>query len=212
MMKLYTYFRSSASYRVRIALHLKAIPFDSIAINLKEGEQRGDFLTKNPQGFVPALDHDGVILTQSMAILDYLDHFKPTPALLPASPIDRAHITAMAHLIALDIHPINNLRILKYLKGPLGQDNESVNQWYRHWIQEGFGALETQVSKYGGDRACFGDEPTMVDLCLVPQMWNARRFETDLSAFPKLVKIDSHLQSLPAFQKAAPENQADADS
>lgn len=211
-MKLYTYYRSSASYRVRIALNMKNLACELVPVHLAQGRQHDpEFLAINPQGLVPALvTESGHVISQSLAIIDYLDEISPKPALLPGDPESRALARAMAALVACDIHPLNNLRVLKYLKGTLGQDQTAVDQWYSHWVSEGFAALETLVSQHGSDKACFGDKPTVADICLVPQMWNARRFNVDLSPFPNLVRIDAHLCGLEAFADAAPEVQPDA--
>ncbi len=211
-MKLYTYFRSSAAYRVRIALNLKGLEYEPAFISLPRGEQRdAAFLKTNPQGLLPALELDGGdLLTQSLAIIEYLDETHPDPALLPSDPLARARVRGMAQVIGCDIHPLNNLRILKYLKDPLGHDQETVNIWYRHWIALGFEALEASVREQGSARYCFGDSPSLVDICLAPQMYNARRFETDLYPYPNLVRVDAHLREMKAFADAAPEAQPDA--
>lgn len=202
---LYDYARSSAAYRVRIALNCKGMSYAQAPINLLEGAQRDlVHLARNPQGMVPALDTGAAILTQSLAILEWLEEVNPSPALLPAEPEERARVRAAALLIACDIHPLNNLRVLAYLKGPLAQPPEAVTTWYRHWISEGFAALESLVQ---GPRFCFGDQLSLADICLVPQMTNARRFETDLAPYPGLVAIDAYLRGLEAFLRAAPENQ-----
>lgn len=209
-MHLYTYFRSSAAFRVRIALNLKGLEWEAVPVNLRANEQRDTgYLAANPQGLLPALAVEGEILSQSLAILEYLDEIQPEPALLPERAIDRAHVRAMAQVVACEIHPLNNLRVLKYLRGPLGQSEETTNDWYRHWIKEGFTALEALVQRYGSETHCFGDKLSMADVCLVPQMWNARRFKADLSAFPRLCAIDAHLTSKDAFESAKPENQSD---
>lgn len=211
-MKLYTYFRSSAAYRVRIALNLKAITHDMVPVHLvRDGGEHHQpaYRAINPQGRVPSLAlDDDTILTQSPAILEYLEEVYPEPALLPSDPVQRAHVRAFAAVIGADIHPINNLSILQYLKGPLGQDQDTVTTWYRHWIEQGFAALEQQV---GDGPYCFGDKPTLADLYLVPQVYNARRFGVDMSAFPKLTAIDAHCLSQEAFKAAAPEQQNDAE-
>lgn len=211
-MKLYTYFRSSASFRTRIALNLKGLDYEYAFVDLPSGMHReAAYLKENPQGLTPTLETGGENLTQSLAIIEYLDETHPEPPLLPADPIARARVRAMALLVACEIHPVNNLRILKYLKGPLGQDQEAVNHWYRHWVAEGFKALEAMVGAFSSNAGfCFGDAPSLADICLVPQVWNARRFETDLSPYPRLTVIDEHLQSIEAFRAAAPENQPDA--
>lgn len=212
-MRLYTYFRSSAAYRLRIALNLKGIDWQTASINLAAGEQRdSDYLTVNVQGLVPALEiESGETLAQSVALLEYLEETHPEPALLPADAIGRARVRAMVGLIACDIHPLNNLRILNYLKDPLGADQEAVNIWYRRWIARGFDALEQLVTQFGApDGYCFGDGVTLADVLLVPQVYNARRFETDLTPYPRLVAIDARLQALEAFATAVPEAQPDA--
>ncbi|APG62529.1 maleylacetoacetate isomerase [Sphingorhabdus lutea] len=200
---LYDYFRSSASYRVRIALNLKEINYKSIPTSLLQGaEKTPEYLALNPQGFVPMLHIDGMDLTQSLAIIEYLDAQYPAPLLLPKNPAQRAKQLSHALIITADIHPVNNLRILKYLKGQMGQDQEAVDNWYRHWIVEGFTALEAYAPQSG---LFGGDMPNLVDVCLVPQIYNARRFNTDLSEFPKLIRIDAQLNQLPAFQNAHPD-------
>lgn len=203
--RLYDYFRSSAAYRVRIALNLKAVDYERVPVDLREGEQRaGDFRARNPQGLVPMLEIDGVALIQSLAIIEYLEDRFPEPPLLPAGPVARARVRAMAQLVACDIHPINNLRVLQYLKHELKQDQDAIDAWIRHWIAEGFAALETMAR---GLKTAFlsGDEPGLADLCLVPQMYNARRFETPLTAFPALLAVDARAASHPAFAAAHPE-------
>ena len=199
----YEYWRSSAAYRVRIALNLKGVPYRSVQLDLTKGEQsNADYVALNPQGLVPALAIDGHLLTQSLAIIDYLDANFKDPPMVSSDPASRSRTLAQALLIAADIHPINNLRVLKYLRRELGQGDEAVNTWYRHWIAEGFAALEQQAP----DAGFFGgDLPNMADVCLVPQMANARRFETPLDAYPRLLAIDAALRALPAFAAAAPE-------
>ena len=210
-MKLHGYFRSSASFRVRIALNLKGLDYDIVPVNLLKGEQKSDaYRARNPQGLVPTVElDDGTLLTQSLAIMEYLDSLAPDPRMVPTEPLARARVTAMAHIVASEIQPLLNLRILKYLKGPLGQDDDGVAKWYREWLNSGFAALEARIAEFGGDY-CFGDSPTIVDACLVPQVWNARRFECDLTHFPKIVEIDARLRALPAVDAAMPENQPDA--
>jgi len=213
-MKLYSFFRSSAAYRVRIALGVKGLAYECVATHLRRGEHRKPgYLALNPQGLVPVLDDDGVVVSQSLAILEYLEEAYPeTPRLLPASPADRAQVRAMALAIACDVHPLNNLRVLEYLKSRMGQSDEATNLWYRHWIAEGFAALEQAIGKHTGDgRRCFGDTVTMADVCLVPQVYNARRFAVDLAPYPALVRVSESLESLPAFAKARPEAQPDAE-
>jgi maleylacetoacetate isomerase len=211
-MRLHTYFRSSAAYRVRIALNLKGVQYESRYRMLTKGEQHSpDYLAVNPQGFVPALEVDGGVLTQSLAIIEYLEEQHPTPALLPRDAFGRAQVRAMALAIACDIHPLNNLRVLNYLKNDLQQAEASVETWYRHWITAGFTALEAQTRRHSnGGRYCHADTLSLADVLLVPQMANARRYQTDLSAFPTLVGVCNHLEALPAFAAARPEVQPDA--
>ena len=213
MSRLYTYFRSSATYRVRIALGVKGLDYEPAFVNLRDGAQKEPgYLAKNPQGLIPAFETDkGEVLSQSLAIIEYLDETHPQPPLLPADPLGRARVRAMAQVVACEMHPLNNLGILKYLKGPLGQDQEAIDAWYQHWIARGFSSLEAMVSKFGGDDGfCYGQAITLADVCLVPQMWNARRFECDLAPYPRLVAIDTRLQAIEAFALAAPEAQADS--
>lgn len=205
---LFDYYRSSAAYRVRIALNLKGVEYESISINLASGEQKeADYRERNPQGFVPMLEVNGVRLTQSLAIIDYVDTAFAGARLIPADPMDRAHVMAMALTIACDVHPLNNLRILKYLVGSLGQDEVAKNEWIAHWITEGFAALELMAAERSG-RFLFGDEPTIADVCLVPQIYNARRFDVPLDAFPTLVRVDAEAANLKAFAAAHPDRLA----
>src|SRR5712671_2132753 len=205
-MKLYSYFRSSAAYRVRIALNLKGLQYEYVAKHLvKDGGQhrRADYLAVNPQGFVPALEHDGALITQSLAIIEYLDEVVPAPSLLPRSPVDRAIVRAMSLLVACDIHPLNNMRVLNYLKAPLGQGGDATADWYRHWITEGFSAFDKLIAKHShAGRHCFGDAVTMADVLLVPQVANSRRYQMDLTPYPALQKVAAHLETLPAFLAA----------
>lgn len=211
-MKHYTYFRSSAAYRVRIALNLKGLSPEPIAIHLtKDGgkQHTPEFRAVNPQGRVPALVLDsGDILTQSLAIIEYLDETHPNPPLLPKDPVKRAKVRAFAQVIACDIHPLNNLVALQYLRRVLKHEQAEIDAWYHHWVIEGFKTLETMVES--GPYA-FGNSVTVADICLVPQMANARRLKVPLDAFPKLVAADAALLKLPAFDKARPENQPDAE-
>ena len=208
---LNTFFRSSAAWRVRIALHLKGLGYAGAYRNFRDNAQRSpEYLSLNPQGLVPTLVVDGTPLTQSLAIIEYLDETYPAPALLPGDPIGKARVRAMAAIVASDIHPIGNLRVLQYLRTHFGQDEDAVSAWYRHWVAEGFAALETLAVAHGDGRHCFGDRVTLADLCLVPQMYNARRFGTDLASFPTLCAIDASLGALPAFADTAPERQPDA--
>ena len=211
-MKLYTYFRSSAAFRVRIALNLKDVTYEAVPVDLRPGAHRQpDYLARNPQGLIPALDDAGTVIGQSLAVIEYLEETHPWPPLLPRSPLDRARVRSMALAIACDVHPLNNLRVLKYLRSPLGQDEEAVDTWYRHWIAEGFRGLEEEARRASGDgRHMFGTEVTLADVCLVPQMFNARRFKCNVEAFPTLCAICGHLEALPPFARAAPDAQPDA--
>lgn len=206
---LYDYYRSSASYRVRIALNLKGVDHERVPVNLLEGEQKDEaYRAMNPQGFVPMLEAEGMRITQSLAIIGWLDRQFPDPPFLPADSLDRAHVGAMAMAIAADIHPLNNLRVLKHLAG-LGLDQAARDDWYRHWIREGFDSLEALAAPSAG-RHLFGDTVTVADICLVPQMFNARRFEVDLAPYPALVAADAAATGLDAFAAAHPDRVAPA--
>ena len=213
-MKLYTYFRSSAAFRTRIALNIKGIPYEPASIEMRapaSAHRTPEFLAINPQGLVPALQHDGATIAQSLAIIEYLNETHPDPPLLPASPVDRAHVRAMALAVACDMHPLNNLRVLNYLRAPLKLDEDTVNAWYHHWVGAGFTGLEENARRTTGDgHHMFGTTVTLADIFIVPQMYNARRFKCDLEPYPTLRQICTHLESLPAFAKAAPEMQPDA--
>jgi maleylacetoacetate isomerase len=211
-MRLYTYFRSSAAYRVRIALGLKGIACESVAVDLRPGaHRRPDYLALNPQGLVPALEDGGAVIGQSLAIIEYLEEVHPQPPLLPRAAADRARVRSMALAIACDMHPLNNMRVLNYLRSPLGHDEDAVDTWYRHWIAEGFRGLEEEARRSSGDgRHMFGAAVTLADVCLVPQMFNARRFKCNVEPFPILRAICAHLEALPAFALAAPAAQPDA--
>jgi maleylpyruvate isomerase len=213
-MKLYNYFRSSAAYRTRIAFNLKGIQPDTVEVDLRapvNDQLKPDYRSINPQALVPALTVEDTTIAQSLAIIEYLDETYPDPPLMPRSPVNRARVRAMALAIACDMHPLNNLRVLNYLRSPLGQDEETVNAWYRHWIAVGFGGLEQEARRATGDgRHMFGQSVTVADIYLVPQMFNARRFKCDLGPYPTLRAISAHLESLPAFAKAAPEAQPTA--
>jgi maleylpyruvate isomerase len=206
-MILYGYGLSSASYRVRIALALKNLPYTSITKNLRAGEHRlSDYLHINIQGFVPALGlDDGAVLTQSVAIMEYLDEIYPSPRLLPAEPLARARVRALTQSITSDLHPLNNLRVLRYLEDRLSMDKETRDAWYRHWVQVGFDALERWLMRDAAmGRFCHGDSPTLADICLVPQVFNARRFAVDMNPYPRIMAIDAACRELAAFQTAAP--------
>jgi maleylacetoacetate isomerase len=210
--KLYTYYRSSAAYRVRIGLELKGLAREDVAVNLATGEQNApEYRKLNPQGLIPLLVDGETRLAQSLAILEYLDERYPEPPLLPEEPAARARVRQLALLIACEVHPLNNPRVLNFLTGELGQSEAVRLRWYRHWIGVGLGALEAllQESPHSG-RFCHGSTPTLADVLLVPQVYNARRFECDLSALPRIVAIDAQCRELPAFQAAAPEAQPDA--
>lgn len=214
-MKLHTYWRSSAAYRLRIALALKGLAHESIPVHLVRGggEQLGEaFAALNPQRLVPALELDtGAVLTQSLAIVEYLDEVHPEPPLLPGDALGRARVRALAQAVACEIHPVNNLRVLRYLTGPLGLDASSRDTWYRHWVTLGFDALERSLAEDGRTGTfCHGETPTLADLCLVPQVYNARRFEVLLEPYPTIARIDAACRALEAFAVAAPEAQADA--
>jgi len=203
MIRLYGYWRSSAAYRVRIALALKGVAYESVEVNLVAGEQRdAAFRARNPQGLVPALEVDGAVLVQSLAIIDYLDAVFPDPPLIPQGALARSRVLAQALVIAADIHPIDNLRVLNRLTEQFGADQPAKDAWYRHWIAEGFTALEALA---GDGPFLGGNAPNLADICLVPQMHNARRFAVPLDAYPKLVAADAAARALPAIAAVAPE-------
>jgi len=204
---LYDYFRSSAAYRVRIALNLKGIEYESRQVDLRADEQKSaQYRALAPQGLVPMLEIDGHRLTQSVAIINYLDIRYPVPPLIPAAAAERAHVVAMAMAIACDIHPLNNLRVLKYLKNELGHSQEEVDRWYAHWVREGLSALEAMAQADAG-KFLFGDAPTGADVCLVPQLYNARRFEVPIDDFPTLLRAERNANELDAFAAAHPDRQ-----
>ena len=214
-MKLHGFFRSSASYRVRIALNLKGLSYEQASVHLVRGggEQFAPAFRKlNPQSLVPVLEDGPLALTQSLAIIEYLDETHPRPPLLPATPVERARVRALALAIACDLHPLNNTRVLAYVAGPMGAGEDGKLTWYRHWIAEGLRPLEAMLS---GDRAtgkfCHGDTPGLADCCLVPQLANARRFKCDVAPYPTLLAIEKNCQVLEAFQRAAPDKQPDAE-
>lgn len=212
MLKLYTYFRSSAAYRVRIALNLKGLAFEPEVVWLPSGEQAGPaYRSVNPQGLVPTLVDGDLRLSQSMAILEYLEEQHPAVPLLPADAAGRARVRSLAQLVACDIHPLNNLRVLNYLRGPMKQDEDTVNAWYRHWCQIGLAAYEAGLAD-GGGRFSHGDQPTLADVCLVPQVFNAQRFAVDMGPYPRLMAVNEACLSLDAFARAAPMAQPDAGS
>jgi maleylpyruvate isomerase len=210
--KLYTYFRSSAAYRVRIALNLKGLSSEMAPVHLqKEGglNKKPDYRAINPQMRVPALRLDsGDVLIQSLAIIEYLEEIHPQPPLLPRDPVERAKVRGLAHIIACDIHPLNNVAPLRYLKNELGHDQAAIDAWYHRWIADGFDALEAMIRPAP---FCFGSDVTLADVCLVPQVYNARRLKFPVDRFPKIVAVDAACARLPAFDKARPENQPDAE-
>lgn len=213
MMQLYSYWRSSASYRVRIALALKGLTIEQLPVNLAQGVQSGKaFKGVNPQGFVPALQLDsGQIIGQSLAIIDYLEETYPTPHLLPAAPEHRAYVRQLANLVCSDIHPLNNLRVLNYLKDNLKVTEEQKKAWIAHWIQSGFEAMETLIEHSGlAGECCHGNQPSLADLCLIPQIYNARRFGVSQDAYPTLQRIEKYCLAQPAFMAAHPDSQKDA--
>jgi maleylpyruvate isomerase len=218
MLKLYTYFRSSAAYRVRIALNLKGLPYEALPVHLvKDGGQhlQDDYRRINPAGALPSLVDRDLVLSQSLAIIEYLDESYPYPPLLPGDPAARARVRAIALDVACEIHPLNNLRVLKYLTGQLGVAEDEKLAWYRHWVETGLAAIEARlVSGPGAEltgRFCHGDHPTLADCCLVPQVFNARRFGCDLKHVPTVVRIDAECRNLAPFADAAPEKQPDAE-
>lgn len=212
MRQLYSYFRSSASYRVRIALNLKQLEYDTVSVHLLRGEQRSDaYQAVNPAGLVPALADDGRVLTQSLAIIEYLDELHPEPPLLPGTASDRARIRAIAQTIACEIHPLNNLGVLNYLRDELGVDEQARTAWYRHWVEKGLTAVESLLADPRTGAFCHGDTPTLADCCLVPQVFNAQRFACRLDPVPTVMRVSERCMALEAFQRAAPAAQPDAE-
>ena len=211
-MKLYTYFRSSASYRVRIALAYKGLAHDSAYVNLPKGEHQVDaFRSVNAQALVPALEDGGRVLIQSLAIMEYLDETHPEPPLMPKGAVDRAYVRAVAQIVACELHPLNNLRTLKYVKRTYKLDESGVNAWYRHWIAEGFTMLEGYLARERrAGRYCYGDMVTIADCCLVPQVFNAQRYECNLGPYPTIVRIFDECMKLDAFTSTQPSAEADA--
>ena len=214
-MKLFTYFRSSAAYRVRIALNLKGLGYDAVPVHLlRDGGQHllDEYRAINPSGLVPTFQDDAITLTQSMAILEYLEEAYPQVPLLPKGAVARAHVRELAQIIACDIHPVNNLRVLKYLVKQLGQDEQAKTDWYRHWVIEGFQSLEAHLARHlDTGTFCYGHTPTIADCFLVPQVFNAQRFDIDVTAYPTISRINDMCVDLPAFKAAHPAQQPDAE-
>ena len=212
MLKLHSYYRSSAAYRVRIALELKNLHWESIHVNLGLGEQSLEtFLKYNPQGLVPVLEFNANHFSQSLAIIELLEEMTPDPPLLPKNIVERARVRSFAQQIAMEIHPLNNLRVLKYLENELGLNEDKKTSWYLHWITEGFSALEQSLKNTDcGAQFCFGERPSLADVCLIPQVYNGLRFHCDLSDYPIILSIWHHCMTLEAFKRAAPESQPDA--
>jgi len=210
-MKLYSYWRSSAAYRVRVALNLKNLDYDSVPVHLVRGEQRGAYRERNPQGLVPALEHDGHIITQSLAIIDYLDHVFPETPLAPVEPLARSRVQALAQIVVADIHPLNNLRVRKYLASELQISKQQQEDWNKHWVEQGFSAIETLLQDSATGDFCHGNSPTLADVCLIPHVYNVRRAEIDMSPYPEIARIDANCLALDAFDRAIPEHQPDAD-
>ncbi len=208
-LRLHSYWRSTAAYRVRIALGLKGLPFDTACVELRQGEHRREpYRTMNPQGLVPTLEADGKVLTQSTAILEWLEEVYPEPRLLPADPFGRAHVRATAAIVAADIHPLNNLRVLERLRRVILASEPAVSDWIAHWIEEGFSAVEPRLATRGW---AFGDQPGFADCFIVPQVYSARRFGVDLKAYPRIQRIERMAAEHPAFVAAQPDRQIDAD-
>ncbi len=211
-LKLYTYFRSSSAYRIRIALNLKQLSYESCPVNLLQREQRSDdYLKLNKQGLVPTLIDGDLVINQSFAILEYLEERYPQHPLLPEPAANRAHVRSLAQIIVTDTQPHNNLRVLRFLTERLGIDEDQKQAWYAYWISENFSAFEARLANSPNTgRFCFGDSPTVADVCLIPQIYNAQRFDCDLAPYPRINRINEACMSLPAFRAAAPENQPDA--
>ena len=211
-MKLYTFFRSSAAFRVRIALNLKGLAYEPAFVHLPRGEHRAaGYGAMNPQALVPTLVDAGRLLTQSLAIIEYLDETRPETPLLPKDPLERARVRSLSMLIACEIHPLNNLRVLQHLKRALGQDDDQVNAWYRHWIADGLARLEADLASPGTGKFSHRDSPTMADCCLVPQIFNAQRYQCDTAPYPAAMRVFAECMKLAAFDRAQPSKQPDAE-
>jgi maleylacetoacetate isomerase len=211
-MKLYTYFRSSAAFRVRIALNLKGLAYEPAFVHLAKGEHRAPaYGAVNPQALLPTLEDGGRLLTQSLAILEYLEETHPAPPLLPKDPVERARVRSLAMFVACEIHPVNNLRVLQHLKRALGQSEEQVNAWYRHWIGDGLAKLEADLARPGTGMYCHGNLPTIADCCLVPQVFNAQRYQCDTAPYPTVMRVFAACMELDAFDRAQPAKQPDAE-
>ena len=210
-MKLYTYFRSSAAFRVRIALNLKGLKYEPVFVHLAKGQHREPkYAEVNPQALLPTLElDDGTRLTQSLAIIEYLDEKRPEPRLIPSEPLARARVRSLSYLIASEIHPLNNLRVLQHLKRALAQTQDQIDTWYRHWIADGLAKLEAELAG-GKGKFSHGDAPSMADCCLVPQIFNAKRYSSDLAPYPKTLRIFENCMQLAAFDRAQPSKQPDA--
>jgi maleylacetoacetate isomerase/maleylpyruvate isomerase len=210
--KLFTYFRSSAAFRVRIALNLKGLDYDPVFIHLAKGEHRKpEYAKVYPQALLPTLVDEGAALSQSLAIIEYLDETHPKTSLLPKDALGRARVRSLSLLVACEIHPLNNLRTLQYLKRQLGQNEEQINTWYRHWVADGLTKLEADLSKPGTGKFSHGDTPTMADCCLVPQIFNAQRYDADLAPYPTVMRVFDACMKLEAFDRAQPAKQPDAE-
>jgi maleylacetoacetate isomerase/maleylpyruvate isomerase len=211
--KLYTYFRSSAAFRVRIALNLKRLAYEPVFVHLAKGEHRQpDYAAVNPQALLPTLElDDGTRLTQSLAIIEWLEEKHPAPSLLPKDALGRARVRSLAYLVACEIHPLNNLRVLQHLKRALGQSQEQIDTWYRHWIADGLAKLEADLARPGTGKFCHGDAPTIADCCLVPQIFNAKRYNSDLAPYPTTMRVFDNCMKLEAFDRAQPTKQPDAE-
>jgi len=209
-MKLYSYYRSSATYRVRIGLALKGLAYDYFPVNLLRAQQKsGDYMAKNPQGLVPALEtDDGILISQSVAILEWVEELHPQPPLLPGEPLQRALVRSAVNSIVCDIHPLNNMSVTNYLQASLGSSPEEIQQWYQQWIYRGFDGIERTLESQSG-ACCFGDEPGMADVCLIPQVYNALRFKVPMEAYPNIMRVWEHCNGLHAFQLAHPDAQPD---